>query len=69
MNLNWMRYIVPIKNIILVIGGQCVNKRSLGEISYNSITFTVINEYDKEAAVYNSMVFRTVYHVAFRRVA
>ena len=31
----------------------------------NSITFTVINQYDKAALIKIEPVFRTVYHVAF----
>ena len=32
----------------------------------NSITFTVINEYGKGAAVEIESIFRPVYHVAYR---
>ena len=41
---------------------------SLRVIFSNSITFTVINEYGKGAAVEIESVFRPVYHVACREV-
>ena len=35
---------------------------------FNSISFTVINKYDRGAAVQMSTVFGTVYHVACQKV-
>ena len=40
----------------------------LRETFYNSIVFTLINEYVKGAVVQILTVFGLVYHVAFRRV-
>ena len=41
---------------------------SLGETFSNSISFTIINKYDKGAVAQILTVFWTVYHVACRRV-
>ena len=41
---------------------------SLGETLSNSIAFTVIKKYGKIAAVQNSAVFGSIYHVACQRI-
>ena len=41
---------------------------SLRETFYDSISFRVINKYDKSALAQISTVFEPVYHVAFRWV-
>ena len=62
------------KNKMLFIGSQCVNKQSqdngmsIGETFSSSISLAVIDEYDKGVVMQISTVLGHVYHVACRWV-
>ena len=73
MPLNSLHWIVFTNKGIVVISSQCV-KKSLKTFHVtksdftNSITFTMINQYDKGALIKIESVFQPFYHVAFRGV-
>ena len=62
MHLNSLRELVPVKQIMLVIGSQCVNNRLWifsipNETFSNATTFKVFNKYCKGSAIQIATVF------------